>query len=322
LGEAWTWVREVCLAGGLITALIATLVLMTGSWPPMVVIESGSMMHEEEGNVGAIDPGDLVLVMSNERTTVVSYAEAVQPGNPAEGHESHGMPGDVIIYRKNGGEMTPVIHRVLLRASAEQTATPDRAASDPCVGTGGSFDPVSTDADGKAGTCVLTWSVPGTLVYDVESINVEIDYACANGSNLQITNWDPGHAGYLTTGDNPATNGCNVDQYEAIGWTGGHFSARRGLTDEHGDPVTAVREDWIVGVAGAEIPWVGAVKLGLSDNSQFVPGPTWTKLAMTAIVLLAIPAIWERLANRAIETAPEVAQAEKEEAIVPTTEEE
>ena len=67
MGEAWSWAREALLASGLIATLIAVLVLMTGSWPPMVVIESGSMMHEDEGNVGAIDPGDLVLVMSDNR---------------------------------------------------------------------------------------------------------------------------------------------------------------------------------------------------------------------------------------------------------------
>lgn len=321
MGEAWSWGREVLLAGGLIAALVATLVLMTGSWPPMVVVESGSMMHEDEGNVGAIDPGDLVLVMSHDRVPIISYAEAVQPGNAAEGHDSHGMPGDVIIYRKNGGEMTPVIHRVLLRAVPHETASPDRAAEAPCAGNEGSWDPVSRDVDGQAGTCVLTWSVPGTTVMDEERISLELDYPCANGSNLYITDWDPGHAGYLTTGDNPASNGCNVDQFEAVGWSGGHFAPRRGLSDEHGDPVTAVRDDWIVGVAGAEIPWVGAVKLGLSDNSQFVPGATWTKLVMSAVVLLSIPAVWERLANKAMATSPEVERAEKERDQAPLEEE-
>jgi len=51
----------------------------------------------------------------------------------------------------------------------------------------------------------------------------------------------------------------------------------------------------------------------LSNNSDSVPGSTWTKLAITAFILLAIPAIWERVANRVMETAPEVAQARLEE---------
>ncbi len=74
-----------------------------------------------------------------------------------------------------------------------------------------------------------------------------------------------------------------------------------------------LKVEWVVGVAGAEIPWVGAIKLGLSNNSDSVPSSTWTKLVMTAIVLLAIPAIWERFANRVMETSPEVIQAQREE---------
>ena len=283
---------------------------MTGSWPPMVVIESGSMMHEDEGNVGAIDPGDLVLVMSDNRKNIVTYAEATEDGGTYEGYENHGMPGDVIIYRKNGGTMTPVIHRALLKAVADETATPERGVEDPCNGNEGSWDPISVDADGESGTCVLTWSVPGTNVNNATSISLELDYLCNNGQKLTVSNWDPGHAGYLTSGDNDATNGCNVDQYAAVGET---THTWRGLTDENGEAVGAVRDDWIVGVAGGEIPWVGAIKLGLSDNSDFVPGPTWTKLVITAFILLAIPAIWERAANRAMETAPEVEQARSEE---------
>ena len=310
MGEAWSWAREALLASGLIATLIAVLVLMTGSWPPMVVIESGSMMHEDEGNVGAIDPGDLVLVMSDNRKNIVTYAEATEDGGTYEGYENHGMPGDVIIYRKNGGTMTPVIHRALLKAVADETATPERGVEDPCNGNEGSWDPISVDADGETGTCVLTWSVPGTNVNNATSISLELDYLCNNGQKLTVSNWDPGHAGYLTSGDNDATNGCNVDQYAAVGET---THTWRGLTDENGEAVGAVRDDWIVGVAGGEIPWVGAIKLGLSDNSDFVPGPTWTKLVITAFILLAIPAIWERAANRAMETAPEVEQARSEE---------
>ena len=90
MGEAWSWTREVLLAGGLIATLIAVLVLMTGSWPPMVVIESSSMMHNSDGEVGAIDPGDLVLVMSPDRSGIISFAEATEEGGSYEGYESHG----------------------------------------------------------------------------------------------------------------------------------------------------------------------------------------------------------------------------------------
>ncbi|MDP6906304.1 MAG: S26 family signal peptidase [Candidatus Thalassarchaeaceae archaeon] len=308
MGEAWSWTREALLAGGLITALVAALVLMTGSWPPMVVIESGSMMHENEGNIGAIDPGDLVLVMSPEKKQIITYVESIESGN---GYESHGMPGDVIIFSKNGGSDTPVIHRAILRVDAHTTETPVNRDIGECEN--GSWDPITVDLDGEEGTCVLTWSIPGTNVSNVETITVEIDYPCFHYGNLTIEDWNPVHAGYLTTGDNSITNGCSYDQ------KGAHSG---GLLDENGQRVLPVRDDWIIGVAGAEIPWVGSVKLALSDNSEQVPSASWTKLIFSAIVLLAIPAVWERIANKSLELTPEVIQAEIEEKTLQFEEEE
>ena len=113
--------REATLAIGLVTILLGSMWIATGSFPPMVVVESGSMMHEDEGSVGAIDPGDLVLVMNPNRVEIVTYVEATQEGNDNFGYETHGMAGDVIIYRKNGGSDTPVIHRALLKAVANSS---------------------------------------------------------------------------------------------------------------------------------------------------------------------------------------------------------
>ena len=121
MGEAWSWIRETVLAGGLIATLITVLVLMTGSWPPMVVIESNSMQHDANGEVGSIDAGDLVLVMSDDRKSIITFAEATEEGSVYEGYENHGMPGDVIIYQKNGGIDTPVIHRALLEIVANES---------------------------------------------------------------------------------------------------------------------------------------------------------------------------------------------------------
>ncbi|MEE2758845.1 MAG: S26 family signal peptidase [Candidatus Thermoplasmatota archaeon] len=275
MGEAWSWIREALLAGGLIATLISILVLVTGSWPPMVVIESNSMQHDEAGEVGSIDAGDLVLVMTQERKDIITFAEATETGGNYEGYVSHGMPGDVIIYQKNGGADTPVIHRALLKVTSNSS--------------GG-------------------WDVPGTTLRNVTSITWTFDILCpyhGGDYNLKIEDWNPVHDGYLTKGDN---NDCMIDQPAAN--TQGQGP---GLSDEYGNPVQTTKGEWVIGVAGAEIPWVGSIKLGLSNNSQSVPDATWSKLIFTAIILLAIPAIWERIADRAMETAPEVTQAQQEE---------
>ena len=51
------------------------------------------------------------------------------------------------------------------------------------------------------------------------------------------------------TGDNEDTNGCKIDQRIATG-----DDPRQGLRDEFGNPVTAVKDEWIVGIASSEIP--------------------------------------------------------------------
>ncbi len=77
MGDGWGWIREAILAIGLIGLLVCALWVATGSLPPMVVVESSSMMHADEGEVVAIDPGDLVLVMSDSReNNVNNYAGA------------------------------------------------------------------------------------------------------------------------------------------------------------------------------------------------------------------------------------------------------
>ena len=109
-------IREAMISISLVVIILSGLWAITGSWPPLVVVESNSMIHSEDGEIGAIDAGDLILVTAPERAArIITFAESIQDGNPHNGHESHGMPGDVIIYKKNGGNDTPVIHRAILR---------------------------------------------------------------------------------------------------------------------------------------------------------------------------------------------------------------
>ena len=91
----------------------------------MVVVESQSMMIDEESHVGIIDPGDIILVTEPEKRAVVTYAEAVESEGQYHEYSTHGMPGDVIIYKKNGGNDTTVIHRAILFASANETTSVD-----------------------------------------------------------------------------------------------------------------------------------------------------------------------------------------------------
>ena len=78
-----TLLLELALAVGMIACLVGAMFIHTGSMPPLVVVESKSMIHEEGGELGSIDAGDLILVHDQPGDTIVTYAEATDPSNPA-----------------------------------------------------------------------------------------------------------------------------------------------------------------------------------------------------------------------------------------------
>ena len=254
-------VREGSLALGLVVLLLGSMWISTGSFPPMVVVESGSMMHDEDGSVGAIDPGDLILVMNKNRADVVTFVEATEVGNENFGHESHGSPGDVIIFSKNGGLDTPVIHRALLEVVQN--------------GSG--------------------WDVPGTTLRNVQTVTWTLDIDCSSfhGSyNLRIEDWEPNHSGFLTSGDNNA-DGCMIDQ-SGVSSNG----PASGMRDSNNEPVEAVKDEWIVGVASSEVPWIGSIKLITSGNWEEVTPRSWYSLTLLILLILGLPVAIEQFQER------------------------
>ena len=267
--------RELLGAVALIALLITGLALWTGTMPPLVVVESGSMMHSDSGEVGAIDPGDLVLLMGvDDQTVIHTYVEERMRTGPIE---QHGKVGDVIIYDKNGAGGTPIIHRALLEVRAESLGV--ATSSNACDGT---WDPINA-------VCVLTWTIPGTNQIDVSAVNLTLpEIACVPEGHvmvsepfLSIIEWTPSHEGYVTLGDN---NDCRVDQRGVV-------VNVTGIQDAEYAPVQIVRREWLVGSAGPEIPWLGSVKLvtmSSGPGSSEVPNASWLKLSATIGLLFII----------------------------------
>ena len=308
------------LAVAMIAFLVLGLWAHTGTMPPLVVVESSSMIHEENGEVGSIDAGDLILVMDTPYDNIITFAEASDRSNKYHGYETHGMEGDVIIYHKNGDEGTPIIHRAILRVEPSQTTSPNRLAdndSDYCP-NGGTWDSAVEDEDGEIGTCVLTWSVPGTNVTDSETITIRFDgynagyYDCQRMAHanvepyLVVWNWQPKHSGIVTLGDN---NQCSVDQGGLV------VNGSSGIHSASG-VAGPVREDWLVGVAGGEIPWLGTVKLMLSGadspGTQYVPGSSFLFLAMVIGGIIFAPVGLEVMLKKIMQESPEMRQAKLE----------
>jgi signal peptidase len=104
-----TSVLAVLLIGGFLFAV-------SGVWPPLVAVESGSMipnMHE----------GDLVFVMEEHRFDGEAAVEGtgVVPAERGEesGYRTFGGYGDVIVYEPDGrSDQTPIIHRAMLWVEA------------------------------------------------------------------------------------------------------------------------------------------------------------------------------------------------------------
>lgn len=111
-GDSWAVVaRDVGASLGAVALIGFYLFAISGVWPPMVAIESGSM----EPNM---DVNDLVFVMDADRfqpedaqgdTGVVT----AQKGDETT-YTKFGETGDVVVFAPNGNtEETPIIHRAM-----------------------------------------------------------------------------------------------------------------------------------------------------------------------------------------------------------------
>lgn len=161
-------IRDVMIALILVLIILTALWAYTGQWfgAPMVAIESGSMMHENEpfGRIGTIDAGDMVfLVKVNSRSDVVT--KAARDSN----NYHYGDYGDVIIYRPYGDENEDqIIHRAIYWVEYHEESG--------------------------------TYSVEG----NPDNQNVKLINIPEIGLESYVP--EHPHSGFITKGDNPRTN--------------------------------------------------------------------------------------------------------------------
>ena len=100
--------RDGLVSVSVVLVVLGLLVGLSGVWPPLVAVKSGSMQPH-------LYRGDLVLVIDEHRyqpsaavghTGVVTARMGRQPG-----YRSVGGYGDVIVFRPDGVKGVPVIHR-------------------------------------------------------------------------------------------------------------------------------------------------------------------------------------------------------------------
>jgi len=180
--------------GSVLLVLFIGLLLfaISGVWPPMVAVKSGSMEPH-------MYRGDLVFVMDEDRLPPEAAIEgsgvATHRSSVETGYRRFGDHGDVIVYRKNGrADATPIIHRSRF------------------------------------------WVNEGENWYG------KANRSFVNGDSCDaIPNCPAPHAGFITKGDG---NG----QYDQI----------TGISEP-------VKLEWVKGTAEVRIPWLGHVRLELSE---------------------------------------------------------
>ncbi|WP_248517594.1 S26 family signal peptidase [Salinarchaeum laminariae] len=102
--------RDILSSVVIVAILGLALFAVSGVWPPLVAVESGSMQPNME-------QGDLVLVVEEDRFAsqladehgIVTHANA-----SGTEHQQFGRGGSVIVYKPDGDDGTPIIHRAVL----------------------------------------------------------------------------------------------------------------------------------------------------------------------------------------------------------------
>ncbi len=271
-------VREIVIAALAVLILLAVLFAYCGVWPPMVVVESSSMMHGSDSQLGVIDTGDLTLVKKVDgRDGIITYVEAANPRDPNFGFKTYGDFGNVIIYQKNGHAGTPVIHRAI--AWLEYNAS----ASDPAHGIyRGDLPDIGVHA-------VTEYTVKGLYSHppdaDKTELTIHISAIFLNNSRHATP-----HDGFITRGDH---NSIYSTRYEA----------GKGVDQEllHvGEAlVEPVKPGWVVGRAEGELPWFGLLKLLVSGQpTSTFPASSSTGLVVTIVLLVTVPVALDLVIDR------------------------
>ena len=264
--EILDWIKDIVIAAVVIAVIMGSLYAYTGTWPPMVVVESESMQHSDDTSyIGVIDTGDIVLSKHvSSMSDITTYVQG-----RVNGYRTYGDYGDVIIYERYGKQETPIIHRAVLYLRWNQT---------------GSFNVLELKN--------LTYGIDYTTDSGTwHGIRSEIDIYHYGYEDKTMMIYVSGllkyhHSGYITAGDhNIARNSRSVDQN----------------SDICPEPV---KFNWIVGKAEGELPWFGIIKLMFSGTLSAHPAPmnSWIMLTLSIAALIVIPwvfdMVWERYKGR------------------------
>jgi signal peptidase I len=284
-------------------AVFGALALYAGNWPPVLTVESNSMMHVNEselrgakgdtrpedmpfGRPGTLDPGDLFIVKSvdDPREDITTYAEASE--------SSYGDRGDVIVYDRTGkGRDLTVVHRAMTYVNVSGNGS-DRTYT--VQWTDEWLVPpedISTCERGPEYKC--TFDNRGVFLPELGIYDCEGSSGIRGGTCEQRVPKPFLGSGFITKGDNVVTNDGADQGYVA-----------------RGDPLNPqpVVDRQIQGTAKGEIPAIGLYRLAISgevvrnyraqDHPHFLrfgnmvaPLDLWAVAIVEGVAIMAAPAM-------------------------------
>lgn len=277
--------EDLLIAGAVVGGLLLVLYVYTGVWPPMVVVESGSMMHPNEevgfGRFGTIDPGDMVFVKRVAGPGEVRTFGDASPNN-------YGSAGDVLIYYREGlrgcPECTPIIHRSMMYVQAEGVENVEVSARR------------QVTCDTSQAAYRYRWNGQDVATAPGDGIVVPELGLGASGQGYK-----PCWSGFITKGDNRVTNPRSDQSLGIV---------------RSGQPVQLT---WIEGKAEGEIPWFGLIKLALGGTLNYpcpsppgdpscatvwqvgnanAPSDLWLMLLVSIVLLVTLPLAFDYLMAR------------------------
>ena len=256
---------EPLVALAIVVLLLVGLYAYAQTWPPAYVVESRSMQHGPNDDVGIINAGDLVLSEKVPASSIVPYVVGYR-----DNVHTYGEFGDVVLYHPNGvSSGTPIVHRaiVYLQWNGHNYSAPELRGL-PCgdqsnMTAGELYYSTLGTGHGSTTDCVVTNLTGELQLFHVGWDSVTINITLSWGS---LGN----HSGFLTLGDD---NHGLPDQTEKNGGSLPSLS-------------TLVEPAWVIGVARGMIPWFGAVKLLLQGNAGNVSPGSWQFLGLSIIGLI------------------------------------
>ncbi|MCL4345498.1 MAG: S26 family signal peptidase [Candidatus Thermoplasmatota archaeon] len=235
-------------------ALLISVTVYSGEWPPLSVVQSDSMEHSSHFQWSTIETGTTVIVKKvTSPSQIITYIRGRETG-----FKTYGEYGDVILYRSIAGYI--VIHRAMFYLSWNG----DR----PIVN----------------GYTNQSW-------IDVTSSYVLLkDVGFTHRNEVIFISSFAGVSGYITTGDNNLARSSDyissLNAYVA--------ADQNILVSPGGKPFPPVNFSSIAGIARGDIPLIGLYKLyflgatGSWSEENEIPAYSNIYLAILTVSVLAV----------------------------------